>query len=527
MPRKSRYIILEGQYEEQVLGTFKIIRGFADLRDIAAVSVSYKMTEPDENGIVKGHQRQLDEKHAKDIQRYLEKSDTRFIPEVILSVRTDLEDETDGINKLGVFSLGTNGIKIKRRWKSKHVQVHRIKISRNRLDEIKNNSLIRRIDGNHRLAKAVELAEEEHSPRKYIAPFCVILFDPPGNDADDYAESKIFHTINSKAEHLESEHALKLLLGQSQDNSMTAQQEFDYDPALYLTRLLQDKINNLADEHKQRIGDCPLTSLNSTAEALIKQNDTLKENRNNANTFANDIFAAITEFLTRLWSSHPQLCKAEYFLELAACVWNKAVGENNIQKINNAVEYLQDLGNWLGEEGFISIKSKDSFAQQLLKVYESIRNKIPKRIFLARWYPNQEHNGEAFRKANLRLEQIRETLNKVKDEHNIELELIDLGTEEGGTFSIHRAVYDSIDFSDIIIIDLTGHRPNVCVEAGYALKHYNKERMIFVFQSSQDDPNVAFDLNTYRYEPVSEAAEIPGKVKPHIEAILRKSGANI
>lgn len=530
MARSQHYITLEGIYEKDVLGIFTIIRGFANLKDLARFSVPYEMADTDDNTQVIGHQRQIDEKHAAEIKQYLEKSNTRFFPEIILSIRTDFTPEYYGpgeTEQVGIKSYGGNGIEIRRKYSSRTVRVHQIKIDSRKLQEIKERKLIRRIDGNHRLWLAEQLQEDQHVPNKYLAPFCMIIQKTPDNTADDYAESMIFHIINSKALPLESEHALSLLLGQRVEHSMTEQQEFEYDPALYLTRLLRDRIDNLANEHRQRLGDCPLTSLNTTAEALIKLNNELKVNRDTAKQYAEDIFAAITEFLTRLWQSHPQLCKAEYFIELAACTWAKFDDPDNTHRINDAVEYLQDLGDWLGEEGFISIKPKDSFAQQLLKIYESIRNKIPKRVFLARWYPNQEQNGEAFRKANLRLEQIRETLNKVKEEHNIELELIDLGTEEGGTFSIHRAIYDSIDSSDIIIIDLTGHRPNVCVEAGYALKHYNKERMIFVFQSSEDDPNVAFDLNTYKYEPVSEAAEIPGKVKPHIEAILRKSGANI
>ena len=38
----------------------------------------------------------LDEKHAEEIKVYLEKSDTRFFPEIILSVRTDCTPEYYG-----------------------------------------------------------------------------------------------------------------------------------------------------------------------------------------------------------------------------------------------------------------------------------------------------------------------------------------------------------------------------------------------------------------------------------------------
>ncbi len=86
-PRPVRQLIeFEGYFAEGVLGIFKIIRGFADLRDLAAVSVPYELSDGAEPGQVVGHQRQLNEKHALDIKKYLERSDNRRIPEVILSV---------------------------------------------------------------------------------------------------------------------------------------------------------------------------------------------------------------------------------------------------------------------------------------------------------------------------------------------------------------------------------------------------------------------------------------------------------
>ena len=87
MPRASQTIELEGYFAEGVLGIFKIIRGFADLRDLAAVSEPYELSDSVEPGRVFGHQRRLNKKHALDIKKYLEQSNNRLIPEIILSVR--------------------------------------------------------------------------------------------------------------------------------------------------------------------------------------------------------------------------------------------------------------------------------------------------------------------------------------------------------------------------------------------------------------------------------------------------------
>lgn len=45
MPSASQTIEFEDYFAEGVLGIFKIIRGFADLRDLAAISVPYELSD--------------------------------------------------------------------------------------------------------------------------------------------------------------------------------------------------------------------------------------------------------------------------------------------------------------------------------------------------------------------------------------------------------------------------------------------------------------------------------------------------
>ncbi|EDZ42992.1 conserved hypothetical protein [Rhodobacteraceae bacterium HTCC2083] len=111
--------------------------------------------------------------------------------------------------------------------------------------------------------------------------------------------------------------------------------------------------------------------------------------------------------------------------------------------------------------------------------------------------------------------------------HDIGLELVDMGTEEGGTFPIHTKMYEAIASSDIIICDLTGHRPNVFIEAGYALSHHEKNKLIFLFEPKNEGDSVPFDLNTFKYVQITQAAEIPNRVGSEIEAILRSAGAEL
>jgi hypothetical protein len=50
MPPANQTVEFEGYFAKGVLGIFKIIRGFADLRDMAAISVPYELSDGVENG---------------------------------------------------------------------------------------------------------------------------------------------------------------------------------------------------------------------------------------------------------------------------------------------------------------------------------------------------------------------------------------------------------------------------------------------------------------------------------------------
>lgn len=261
MARSTRYLTFDGQFESNVLGTFRIIRGFANLKDLAEISVPYEMEDGGNGAAVVGQQRKLDPLHAERIKRYLESGEQRFLPEVILSVRHDLFEEMDEKNfPIGVASAGDEeGINIVRRWKSQNIRVHRITVDRNKLIYIRERKLIRRVDGNHRLALADTLKDDPAVTTKYLAPFCIVLLGSAGDAADDYSESLIFHTINSTALPLESEHALKLILGQHADYDMPPEREFAYSPDLHFTRLLRDGLLKLPEPVQKRLGNHPLT----------------------------------------------------------------------------------------------------------------------------------------------------------------------------------------------------------------------------------------------------------------------------
>jgi len=523
MSRTLRYLTLDGQFETGVLGAFRIIRGFANLKTLAAISVPYEMAEARGDGQVEGQQRQIDPVHAERIKRYLESGEQRFMPEVILSLRHEIEDEVDGIQKpIGVRSVKVDeGISVGRAWKSQRIRVHRVTVDMKHLDEIRGKKLIRRVDGNHRLKLADTLTDDPSVPTKYLASFCIVLLGATDNVADDYSESLIFHTINSTALPLESEHALKLILGQHPDYNMKPAREFAFSPDLHFTRLLRDGLLKLPAPVQIRLGNRPLTSLRGAVRGVLDMDPTVAMDIATLRNYSKALLAAISDIVTRLQPLQPELIKADYFIELAARVWKGTpdAGDHNV-RVNAAVERLSQLATWLGKDGLLDLKEGRSLSKQILDIFTAVRTRMPRRVFLARWYPTAK-DGEAAETARLRLKQIRHTLKDIAKEESVALELVDMGTQTGTTFPIHARMYEAITSADIILVDLSGMRPNVCVEAGYALRHHEKNRLIFMFQPSKTNKAVPFDLNTFRYEEFKDTGEIPEKIKPHIQAILK------
>ena len=531
MPRGAGAITIEGQFASDVLGTFRIIRGFATLQDLAMISAPYELAiGEDAAAQVQGYQRSINPEHATDIKRYLERGQYRFLPEIIISVRADYRDEVDDQHRrLGVISDAADGLRIKRRWTGKNARTHEIKIRRNRIEELVHNQRrIRRIDGNHRLHLAADLAQDERAPTKYLAPFCAVLLGPPGDVNDDFVESMLFHTINNTALPLDSEHALTLILGQAAGLGPTADEEFATSAALHLTRLLKARLDGLAAPQRERLGATPATVLNAAARAMVARDPSLKDSRAALEQFADKLYAALIDVLARMPGTTPELCKAEFFIELASLAWRDSGDGEHDDRIAKTTATLEAIGRWLGRDGLHRLDGKQSLAGQLFTLYRSIRNRIPKRVFLARWYPDPT-DGDELRKADLRKEGIDRAVTDLRAE-GIDLAVDDPGTQAGATFPIHQTMYDALKRNDIILVDLSGVRPNVCVEAGYALDHHDRRRIVFMFQptvQTQNNPKYdrpPFDLGgTFRYEKVRDAAEIPAKLKPHLRAIVQNA----
>jgi hypothetical protein len=351
----------------------------------------------------------------------------------------------------------------------------------------------------------------------------LILLGATSDDADDYSESLIFHTINSTALPLESEHALRLILGQDPLNSMSPDDEFKFNPRLHVTRILRDGFQGLPEQARRRVGTRPLTSLNSVARTLLEMSDFSLQSRDESEVIAREFIAVVNDVFTSCYRGRANVFQKEYFLELVARVWfTREKSDEFDKRAEDTIAEVSNIADWMEKLGISSLSSDASFCQQLIDVFGAVKRRLPKKMFLARWYPTPE-DGMELQRAELRLNQIQETLNSLARNDAVAIELIDVGTQTGGTFQIQQRIFSSIESSDLVLIDFTGVRPNVCVEAGYALDRHEKDRLIFLFQATAAHPRVPFDLAGFRFEMINEAAEIPAKLLPHIKEIVQES----
>lgn len=162
------------------------------------------------------------------------------------------------------------------------------------------------------------------------------------------------------------------------------------------------------------------------------------------------------------------------------------VGALAYYRLANPAKYNYFV-KWIAKNHIVD--AKNIGMDDVISIFDKVYDSVPKKVFLARWYPaSTDGNHDKAR-------QRRDAIGKVLEDLN--LELIDLGTQEGATYDIRSAMYKEITDSDIFIADLTGCRHNVMVEVGYALSsnklnfdqlNPDKGRMLFYFASTTEHP---------------------------------------
>lgn len=483
---------------EYSMGGFLCLRGYASFKMLSGIS------EP--NADV---QRQLIASHKGEMARFLNDGEYRFFPEVILSLTlTDGKSLFDEVEQFHTtlrggatwnknigninFSISQNETKnIVGQYESTP-RIERINIAHIRFDETQLK--LTRIDGNHRLSAADEVKDD------FTIPYCLLLFRNP-NENDQYSRA-IFHNINAKQIPLNLEENLKVILN---SDGVFSDEKLKKDPSFgweyYLAR---QSVKNFDITYFPVINTYISAEINSFFVQLYKfllQNNKIKKDDS-----AVEIVRA-------------QLVDIEKALEDS-----KIVATTNNLAVIGALSYYK-LVDESKYRGFLSWVKKNNIGdvkklhmEDVINLYDKIFQHVPKKVFLARWYPSAEQDGQdEAKRADARVNAVK----KVCQELN--LDLTDLGTCVTGTFDIRKRMYENIKDCDIFIADISGARHNVMIEIGYALKHVDTGRMIFYFQESEKIKNVPFDVSHLAYDKIVDSADINTKTKARIQTILNQA----
>lgn len=472
----------------KIMDNYLCLRGIASIKSLAQISE----INPD-------IQRDLLEEHKDEMKDFLERGEYAFFPEVVLSMKMGLSDEGKDFENLADavdsadrgFNLKVGKVKVN--FKSDENKLiddrRQLKIAQITFDE--NDIRLSRIDGNHRLSAANYLAND------ILIPFCLIIF--PNEEEAINNSRAIFHNINSKQIPLKMEQNIKIII-ESTDvfTSSILEKSQPFGLHYKFTRELlcgNDKIDFIYFPHiKELVYSNKYSFFTDLFRYLLKEgiisNDTAVNNvKNELVTVEN----AIKEAGIVASSNNCSIVGAIAYYKLSS-----------IDKYNRFIK-------WVAKNHITDAKNVG--IDEIISIFDKVYDNIPKKVFLARWYPAS--TDENYERAQHRLNTIKSVV------ESLNLELIDLGTQDGGTFDIRSAMYNKIKECDIFIADLTGCRHNVMVEVGYALNS-DKERMLFYFAPTNQYSTPPFDLNGFRYELINESAEIQTKVKPLIESILNK-----
>ncbi len=507
MSRGRQKVSFEGLLQENVLGTFKIIRGFADLRDLAEVSVTMPY-QGGKNGSGTGYQRQLDEQHVQDIKRFLSKGRYRFFPEIVLSLRS--KGSTDPV------------VTYAKRRSSPNDKAYRISVNLKAL-RAEGGSRIYRIDGNHRLEAAVQLVRENKSfasiKSHREAPFCFVVLD----EDDELAEAMLFNLINSKALLITSEHSLSVLM---RDDGAAAER-FAEDPQIYLTRWIHDKIKDWPQGFYDAMGDTPLSRLHSAAGVLLRSGGISKATQQDMETEAGHLFDPLYDLAVQLRDQHEKFVHSYAFLPIAAEVYARhskvdpAKGANTeAERLRRAERWLRDFARWFDCFGGADMPLPAD-PSILWTVFKCDFDKRAGKVFIAMSFSSEQALQDV-------ATAIDEALDRFNADHpNSPLAPRRTDKQKGASYEIPAWIFSEIDQSRLVIADLTDERPNVYCEVGYAKSRGIPFILTFHKRVPSDKPpwdresspgnKVHFDLMPYRYIAYESAFDLRDKLKQELD----------
>lgn len=491
--------VFNGAYAPS-LGGFLTVRGYASLGDIAKCSFA------DGN-----YQRDLKPEHVEEIRQYFDQGEYLFFPEIVLSaslaynygqqeiepsVQHNWADPFLLIQRGETYRSEANGISVR-----PYSSTGKNPIQRFSITVPDGARLLKRIDGNHRLAAFEKLADSRFD--RFVAPFCIVLFDEKNSSRNEKA---LFHNINSKAWPLTSEEAFRGIIDDVVDFPDEALRD-RFGPDYLQCRQLKDRLDfsylsNLKSVFGKNKGqdDCarsvliqslqdvrgqidPTTTLDTDAvfEAIKRINDTYGDKRLQAST-AQGLFAA---FLYFQLSEDRSRGTYEQFTH-----WVLRTHQYELTSIN---------------------------AADLIKIFGKIAQSRKRQVFVSMQFSDDtKPNFDAIKSA----------IDDLNAKHDLDIAIRPIRIDQfdtGYSYEINAEVLRLIEDSGLLIADLTHGNKNVYQEIGYLMglnqgKGLAHENFLLVHNASIGDvkKDIGFNIAGIKQLRLSDTNALREAVKEQV-----------
>lgn len=449
-------MILKGLIDD-VFGNSTIFRGYATLRMLAMLS------KPNT------YQREINDAHIEEIEKYMKTSSFRFFPELIFSLQFKDQNVIDKI-KYEKFPRGglrtIDGIRITKGIFSYEKKIENEAsakvVSLDIPDNLVENKILYRIDGNHRLSVIDKMLEEEKQNGVHgsvidnAVPFSILL-QSESPSAQKY-ESAYFYLINAKAKSLTSEENLRTIFSNPNFDDIEKKSLLEIDDVSKINDIVEILSNNataqlkiIKDKFNSEIYSLALDIYHLVPNASI-------ESISNALNYINSLY------------EDNKIPKSLQFIYLSLIAYKAEHSDKDLKKF---IEWLE--ATKVNQTNFGDVK-------HLLSSYEQNFNKNYK-VFVAMPYVS-------FARVNDFNRLFKEVFEEISNKQPYKLELIPIMRFRGESQRIDQRLIKCIKECDIFIADLSECNSNVIFEIGLA--EGNDKPMILI-KEDNDKANLPFD----------------------------------
>lgn len=478
-------LTLRGVYAD-TLGGFLVIRGFTKLNELA------------KHSFAENYQRDIKPDHQADIQAFYLRGEYLFFPEVVLSLELLADYEKRGapaadplqlVLQGQAFKSNVNGVSIKATKTKMVVDLTRINVTIP--DEA--GTVLKRIDGNHRISAFEALADKELLDRKPVS-FCIVLL-PHGHAQQ--IEKALFYNINSKALPLTSEEVYKGII---EDEAGFADDvlERDFGAEFVLCRQTRKKLNFTYLPHVRGVfgqdqatwpksSDCRCSVLIESLRDLQRERTRLKDE----SSFPDS--AALLQAI--------QIVNASYAEERMQR--SSALGLFSsflFFALQNGARYRQ-FETWVLKNHQYELQNIN--ASDLIRIFEKIAESRHRQIFVSMQFKIPDKIDPSKLVDNPNWKAIESAVSDLNKEHSFDLELKPIRIDEldkGFSYPLSSAIFQLIEDSGYLIADLTAGNKNVYHEVGLLMglnqaRQKMHDNFLLLHNSSAGDVNKDFGFN--------------------------------